>query len=663
MLVVDTGLSMQDYEAITESREWGPEGVDTFWQARSVGIAKFTSWELSFSYVNNFVDVFTDYQCGRGGIPDFDFAFGGCEWEDDSLTSNEIYLTFVKYPFPGREPKSRDPFDVIVSSLYGEEVVTVTKWGYCAQDSKYCHGPKYDSRRQLGERKPTSGRGAATATATPGFSTTAGSAYGTGTASVTAAARQTVPALGIRRSDVHVATPASKLKRASKADGTTPPTGHHSQKLVSQKVRDALAPGTPNVVPGKPNVVRTPPTLKSDLKSALKRADPKPTAPSTSTSTGTGTAAVSSPSHNGMVEAMKERADRAFQELMSRPAAEPELTPDADTDADAEGRRLDGTCYTLVGKDSYGDGWDGGSWTWTDDDGAVTTGTLEDGDSEQFTLCPGSGGCGVLYVDGGSSYPAEQSWELFDAAGSVIDSGGADIEAAVCDGVVVVTPSPTAGPTPSPTTPATDDATDDGTAPSPSPTGEPTVPPTPLPTFTPTSGPTPLPTTPLPTFNPTYGPTPLPTTPPSPLPTSNPTASPTPLPTTPPSPLPTSNPTPGPSPGPTPEPSIPIVWDDGGADGGEYGYADDNDDADDDAAIDPLFLLSFLTSGGNEPGYVKVDRAETAINHAGTDSGAFLYYVYGPNAEECLEGSCLPDGIPADWKCDGANYYAADGVW
>ena len=203
-------------------------------------------------------------------------------------------------------------------------------------------------------------------------------------------------------------------------------------------------------------------------------------------------------------------------------------------------------------------------------------------------------------------------------------------------------------------------------APIPSPTSEPTTPPTPLPTSEPTSPPTPLPT-----YGPTYGPTPLPTSLPSPLPSSVPTSlptalptgGPTPLPSTHPSPLPTTNPTPGPSPFPTPEPSIPIVWDDGGADGGEYGYADDNDDADDDGGIDPLFLLSFLTSGGNEPGYVKVDRTDTSINHAGTDSGAFLYYVYGPNGVECPAGACLPDGIPEDWKCDGATYFAADGVW
>ena len=364
MLVVDTGLSMQDYEAITESREWGPEGVDTFWQARSVGIAKFTSWELSFSYVNNFVDVFTDYQCGRGGIPDFDFAFGGCEWESDSLTSNEIYLTFVKYPFPGREPKSRDPFDVIVSSLYGEEVVTVTKWGYCAQDSKYCHGPKYDDRRRLDERESA-----------------AGSAYGTGT--VTAAARQTTPALGIHRSEARAASAHGTGAVTTAARQTAPALGIRRSKVGAATPKPSAKP-KPNaksdlaVVPSKPNVVPTLPNL----------------------------------------DEAKEKADRAFKELMSGPVAEAKLTPDtdADADADADGRRLascsadclgescDGweyltcsylestyscdcsgcsciydvvsteTCYTLLAYDSYGDGWHGGAWTWTDDVGAQTTG-------------------------------------------------------------------------------------------------------------------------------------------------------------------------------------------------------------------------------------------------------------------------------------------------
>mmetsp|Transcript_11631 Transcript_11631/g.31345 ORF Transcript_11631/g.31345 Transcript_11631/m.31345 type:complete len:232 (-) Transcript_11631:533-1228(-) len=117
----------------------------------------------------------------------------------------------------------------------------------------------------------------------------------------------------------------------------------------------------------------------------------------------------------------------------------------------------DGTCYTLYAQDSYGDGWNGGSWTWTDDDGAVTVGTVDSADGQdwvQSTLCPGSGGCGVLYVDDGSSYASEQYWSLVDAAGSAIASGSgtADIEAAVCDGVVSIdTFAPTSAPTPVPT--------------------------------------------------------------------------------------------------------------------------------------------------------------------------------------------------------------------
>ena len=85
--------------------------------------------------------------------------------------------------------------------------------------------------------------------------------------------------------------------------------------------------------------------------------------------------------------------------------------------------------------DSYGDGWNGGAWTWTDDDGTSTTGTVA-GSTDTATVCLGSGGCGSLLVDDGSSYPTEQSWELLDSSGTTIASGVADTTVQVCDGVL-----------------------------------------------------------------------------------------------------------------------------------------------------------------------------------------------------------------------------------
>ena len=86
--------------------------------------------------------------------------------------------------------------------------------------------------------------------------------------------------------------------------------------------------------------------------------------------------------------------------------------------------------------DSWGDGWNGGAWTWTDDGGTSTTGTVAQS-TDTATVCPGSGGCGELFVDGYSAFPSEQSWELFDSSDTLITSGGADNTAQVCDGALV----------------------------------------------------------------------------------------------------------------------------------------------------------------------------------------------------------------------------------
>ena len=102
-----------------------------------------------------------------------------------------------------------------------------------------------------------------------------------------------------------------------------------------------------------------------------------------------------------------------------------------------EGDAQDVACYTLNAMDSWGDGWYSGSWTWIDDDGTVTTGTVA-ASSDTASLCPGSGGCGTFYVDDEGDFPSEQSWTLFDASDAVLADGGAGTTFEVCGGVAVV---------------------------------------------------------------------------------------------------------------------------------------------------------------------------------------------------------------------------------
>ena len=87
--------------------------------------------------------------------------------------------------------------------------------------------------------------------------------------------------------------------------------------------------------------------------------------------------------------------------------------------------------------DSYGDGWNGASWTWTwTSTGIATTGTLISG-----IKAPSSGqasfvgsGCFLISV-GTGSYPDEISWTVVnDGTGSVVASGGAGESAFVCKG-------------------------------------------------------------------------------------------------------------------------------------------------------------------------------------------------------------------------------------
>ena len=111
MLVVDTGLTQAQFDSITGSTSWGTSGVDT--SAQNVEVAKFTSWELSLSYVNNFVSTFTEHQCGRDGAPQFEFAYADAP---SGTTGTAVDLTFEDYPFPGESTSSEDTFDVMLSS-------------------------------------------------------------------------------------------------------------------------------------------------------------------------------------------------------------------------------------------------------------------------------------------------------------------------------------------------------------------------------------------------------------------------------------------------------------------------------------------------------------------------------------------------------------------
>ena len=67
--------------------------------------------------------------------------------------------------------------------------------------------------------------------------------------------------------------------------------------------------------------------------------------------------------------------------------AQPE-TPALNATALSENRQLlDQICYTLTATDTYGDGWNGGHWTWADASGAtVEVGTVTHNTATE-TLC------------------------------------------------------------------------------------------------------------------------------------------------------------------------------------------------------------------------------------------------------------------------------------
>eukprot|EP00618_Florenciella_parvula_P001173 CAMPEP_0119534844 /NCGR_PEP_ID=MMETSP1344-20130328/48007_1 /TAXON_ID=236787 /ORGANISM="Florenciella parvula, Strain CCMP2471" /LENGTH=560 /DNA_ID=CAMNT_0007576251 /DNA_START=77 /DNA_END=1755 /DNA_ORIENTATION=- len=142
---------------------------------------------------------------------------------------------------------------------------------------------------------------------------------------------------------------------------------------------------------------------------------------------------------------------------------------------ESEPRQLEECPFTLNMVDSWGDGWSGAEWTWTEDstNSDADTGTLDTGASGTAPLC--GDGCYTLSV-GDGSFPSEVSWTIVkDDTGQDEASGGAGESATVCSGaqpsplpttspvptVLPPTPMPTIKPTPSPTTAMTVSTFDD----------------------------------------------------------------------------------------------------------------------------------------------------------------------------------------------------------
>jgi hypothetical protein len=124
--------------------------------------------------------------------------------------------------------------------------------------------------------------------------------------------------------------------------------------------------------------------------------------------------------------------------------------------------------------DTYGDGWNGAYWTWTDPNGDVQkSGTLATGSSGEATFCTWAvvGPCYTFEIGTQGSYPNEIGWTVMnDATGEVEATGGASETVEVCGS----TTPPTVTPSLSPATPAPTDA------PRPRPSASPTVSPTAL---------------------------------------------------------------------------------------------------------------------------------------------------------------------------------------
>ncbi len=98
----------------------------------------------------------------------------------------------------------------------------------------------------------------------------------------------------------------------------------------------------------------------------------------------------------------------------------------------------DGSCayctdnfMTLNMYDSYGDGWNGNTFTMTNSAGAMfVNSTIAAGSFGSENLCLATD-CWTISCDGGS-FQSEVSWELVDASGTVILTGGAPYTGVVC---------------------------------------------------------------------------------------------------------------------------------------------------------------------------------------------------------------------------------------
>ena len=84
-----------------------------------------------------------------------------------------------------------------------------------------------------------------------------------------------------------------------------------------------------------------------------------------------------------------------------------------------------GTFVTLDMADSFGDGWNGNTWTATGTNTGSVYGpfTIASGASAQEVICMDDD-CYDIVVDGGS-WQSEVSWTVTDAAGNILASGGA----------------------------------------------------------------------------------------------------------------------------------------------------------------------------------------------------------------------------------------------
>ena len=109
--------------------------------------------------------------------------------------------------------------------------------------------------------------------------------------------------------------------------------------------------------------------------------------------------------------------------------------PTADYTPPTLGWHIDEPCalnaitFTLI--DSYGDGWNGSTYTFTNDLGeVVATGGLESGAFQQDELCLADGVYGL--VVGGGSYMGEVSWIVYDNTNQdTVATGGAPFDADV----------------------------------------------------------------------------------------------------------------------------------------------------------------------------------------------------------------------------------------